>query len=100
VLLPSRGIYHFCTQEKLVQLAKDNGIRPDFCWIENVVMGVHDESAPQMILDLPGNKRILGGLEEKTRNKFIKAMRDELFRKKKHLEPLFTENVLFVDTKE
>jgi len=101
VVLPeSRGIYHLSAKEKLIQLAKDNGIKPDFCWIENVVMGVHDESALQMILDLPGNKRILGGLDEETKTKFIKAMKDDFHNKQEQLEPLLTENILFVGTKE
>jgi len=95
-----RDVYYLGSKERAVKLAKDNGIKVDYCWIEDIAMGVCEEDDIQMIIDLPLNRKIVKGLEEETRARFIKAMKDDFRSRKQRYEPLVTENILLVGTKE
>jgi len=94
-----RSIFYLGTREASIKLAQDNGIQVDFCWNENVTMGVFDEKDVEAIANLPSNQKNFKGADEETQKKILEAMKADFAEKKKNFTPLNNDNILLIGRK-
>ena len=95
-----RSVFYLGDREKLIKFASDNGIKVDFCWKENVAMGLIEEDDVEVVAGLPSHRKIIKELDEEKRGMFLKAMKEDFLRRKKEFMPLVTENTLLIGRKE
>ena len=98
---PSKGrsSFYLGSREALIELAEENSVLVDFCWIETVTQEIFDEKDIDAITKLPGTAKVLARLDEETKVRYMNAVIKNFEDIKRSRMPLQTENVLLVGRK-
>jgi len=93
----SRGIFYLGSREKLINLARDNGVKVDFCWTEAIPFAwkTKEELIDFWFPNYNPNRR---SSNDQT-TQVLKQMEKIFDEKMKNFIPLQTEDVLLIGTK-
>lgn len=94
-----RSMFRFGEREALIKLAQDNGFEVDFCWIEQVTVGIYNEDEVEVISTIPVNTKLANQKGEEIRDKIMASLRNRFAERKKAFLPLQNDNTLLVGRK-
>lgn len=94
-----RSIFRYGDREALIKLAQDNGFEVDYCWLEQVTIGVFNEDDAEAISKSPGNGKLVNQKGEETRQKIVASLRNRFSERQKQFLPLQNENTLLIGRK-